>query len=149
MRKMTVDYRQMTADDIEKVIPLYIEYWNSTGDEWTPETVHRRIFQVIGSPDSYCLIAENGENVMGFAMGRMETFFDLTAYNLVEIVIASEYQRKGYGSALMAELEKRVGALGVSTVQLDAVNDEMHENFYGKLGYKNATNFVSKFKFIG
>lgn len=146
---MTVDYRQMTADDIEKVIPLYIEYWNSTGDEWTPETVHRRIFQVIGSPDSYCLIAENGENVIGFAMGRMETFFDLTAYNLVEIVIASEYQRKGYGSALMAELEKRVGALGVSTVQLDAVNDEMHENFYGKLGYKNATNFVSKFKFIG
>ena len=146
---MTVDYRQMTADDIEKVIPLYIEYWNSTGDEWTPETVHRRIFQVIGSPDSYCLIAESGENVIGFAMGRMETFFDLTAYNLVEIVIASEYQRKGYGSALMTELEKRVGALGVSTVQLDAVNDEIHENFYGKLGYKNATNFVSKFKFIG
>ncbi|MBQ4627846.1 MAG: GNAT family N-acetyltransferase [Clostridia bacterium] len=146
---MTVDYRQMTADDIEKVIPLYIEYWNSTGDEWTPETVHRRIFQVIGSPDSYCLIAEICGNVIGFAMGRMETFFDLTAYNLVEIVIASEYQRKGYGSALMAELEKRVGALGVSTVQLDAVNDEMHENFYGKLGYKNAMNFVSKFKFIG
>ena len=146
---MTVDYRQMTADDIEKVIPFYIEYWNSTGDEWTPETVHRRVFQVIGSPDSYCLIAESGENVIGFAMGRMETFFDLTAYNLVEIVIASEYQRKGYGSALMAELEKRVGALGVSTVPLDAVNDEIHENFYGKLGYKNATNFVSKFKFIG
>ena len=53
---MTVDYRQMTADDIEKVIPLYIEYWNSTGDEWTPETVHGRIFQVIGSPDSYFIL---------------------------------------------------------------------------------------------
>ena len=111
---MNVDYRQMTERDIEKVIPLYIEYWNSTGDEWTPETVRRRIFQVIGSPDSYCLIAESGETVIGFAMGRMETFFDLTAYNLVEIVIASEYQRKGYGSALMAELEKTGNELNVA-----------------------------------
>ncbi len=43
---------------------------------------------MLGSPDSYCMIAEDGDNTVGFAMGRFETFYDLTAYNLVEIIVA-------------------------------------------------------------
>ena len=81
-------------------------------------------------------------------MGRMETFFDLTAYNLAEIVVASAYQNKGVGTQMMAELERRVKQMGVATLQLSAINDEMHEHFYGKLGYKDATNFKHKFKFL-
>ena len=59
---MNIIYRQMQKEDIAKVIPLFIEYWNGTGDEWTPELVYNRVWQVLGSPDSYCMIAENGEN---------------------------------------------------------------------------------------
>lgn len=39
----SMTFRQMQNEDIAKVAPLYIEYWNSTGDKWTPEPVHRRI----------------------------------------------------------------------------------------------------------
>ena len=74
---MNITYRQMQKEDIAKVTPLFIEYWNGTGDEWTPELVYSRVWQVLGSPDSYCMIAEDGENVIGFAMGRFETFYDL------------------------------------------------------------------------
>ena len=138
----------MQKEDIHKVIPLFIQYWNSLGDQWTDEQVYRRIWQVLGSPDSYCLMAFEGENVVAFAMGRMETFFDLTAYNLVEIVVAKNYQNKGIGTQVMLELEKRVKQLGVSLIQLSAVNDDMHEHFYGKLGYKNTTSMNSKGKFL-
>ena len=58
---MNITYRQMQKEDIAKVTPLFIEYWNGTGDEWTPALVY-------------------------------------------------------------------------------SVNDEMHEHFYGKLGYGNAAN---------
>ena len=145
---MNVTYRQMNRDDIQRVIPMFVEYWNSTGDEWTPDLVYKRIWQVLGSPDSYCLIAEISNQPIAFAMGRMETFFDLTAYNLAEIVVASDYQNKGVGTQMMAELERRVKQMGVATLQLSAINDEMHEHFYGKLGYKDATNFKHKFKFL-
>ena len=37
---MTITYRQMQKEDIAKVTPLFIEYWNGTGDEWTPELVY-------------------------------------------------------------------------------------------------------------
>ena len=145
---MSITYKIMQKEDIDSVIPLFIEYWNGTGDQWTYDLVYKRIWQVLGSPDSYCLMAFEGENVVAFAMGRMETFFDLTAYNLVEIVVAKNYQNKGIGTQVMLELEKRVKQLGVSLIQLSAVNDDMHEHFYGKLGYKNTTSMNSKGKFL-
>lgn len=81
-------------------------------------------------------------------MGRFETFYDLTAYNLVEIVVASEHQKGGIGTKMMTELKKRVKELGAAMVQLKAVNDEMHEHFYGKLGYGDTTNLKLKSKFL-
>lgn len=146
---MNVIYRNMTEADIAKVTPLYIDYYNShDGDEWTAETVGKRIYQVLASPDSYCIIAENADNIIGFAMGRFEQFFDLVAYNLVEIIIAREYQSKGFGSQMMLELERRVKAEGASMVQLMAVNDDKHNRFYDRLNYKNATNLLLKSKFL-
>ena len=145
---MNITYRQMQKEDIHKVIPLFIQYWNSLGDQWTDEQVYRRIWQVLGSPDSYCMICEGDDCIIGFAMGRLETFYDLTAYNLVEIVVASNYQNRGLGTSMMLELEKRLKELGVSLVQLSSVNDDMHEHFYGKLGYKDTTSFKSKGKFL-
>ena len=145
---MNITYRQMHKEDIAKVTPLFIEYWNGTGDEWTPEHVYRRVWQVLGSPDSYCMIAEDDGRAAGFAMGRFETFYDLTVYNLVEIIVASEYQKGGIGTKMMKELEGRVKEMGAALVQLVCVNDEMHEHFYGKLGYGDAKNLKLKSKFI-
>ena len=145
---MKLEYKVMEQKDIERVIPLYIEYWNSTGDNWTPEITYKRIWQVVGSPDSLSILAFSGAEVIGFAMGRFETFYDLTGYNLVEIVVAKAHQNKGLGTIIMQELERRVKALGGKMIHLDAVNDDSHEHFYTKLGYKNVTNFKAKTKFL-
>lgn len=48
----------------------------------------------------------------------------------------------------MKELEARVKAEGDMLIQLEAVNDALHEHFYGKLGYKNASNLVLKTKMV-
>lgn len=144
-----MQYRVMTEEDIRRVIPLYIEQYNEyDGDTWTEEIVYKRIHQVWSREDSFCMLLEEEGQVLGFAMGNMEQFYDGMAYDLVEIVIAHAHQNKGLGTVLLRELEKRVKKRGAILVQLYAVNDRMHEAFYGKLQYKDADNLKIKTKWL-
>lgn len=141
--------RIMTENDIHAVVPLYIEHYNThEGGEWTEETTYKRIHQVWSREDSLCLLLEEGEKVLGFCMGYFEQYDDLQAYDLIEIVIAHEYQNQGIGTQFMEELERRVKNAGGAMIQLQAVNDDMHERFYGKLGYQTCNNLVPKSKFL-
>ena len=81
-------------------------------------------------------------------MGYFKQYDDIIGYTLDEIVIAYPYQNKGIGSMLLKELEERVKEKGAACVELQAVNDAMHEQYYGKAGYKNAGNFVLKVKWF-
>ncbi len=144
-----MQYRIMTEADIHRVIPLYIEHYNTYEDgAWTQETTYKRIHQVWSREDSLCLILEDGNDTLGFAMGYFEQYDDLKAYDLVEVVIAHNHQNKGIGTAFMLELERRVKDLGGAMIQLQAVNDAMHDHFYGKLNYKNCSNLIPKSKFL-
>lgn len=148
-RKMKTQYREMAEYDIEKVVPLYVEYYNNKEDgEWTTETTYKRIHQVWSREDSYCLILEEDKSVIGFAMGCFEQYDDCFAYDLVEIVVSTKLQNRGIGTKFMNELEKRVKEKGAMLIQLQAVNDEHHNHFYGKLGYKDATNLTLKTKIL-
>lgn len=141
---------EMTLSDIEDVIPFYIDYYNNHEDGCcTENTAARRIRQVVNMDDSYSLIMRNEDGeACGFAMGYYKQYDDIIGYKLEEIVISYEYQHKGWGSFLLAELETRVKAAGASCVELQAVKDEMHEKYYGKAGYGDAKNFVMKVKWL-
>ena len=146
---MKTQYRKMTEPDIEKVVPLYIEYYNNKEEaEWTTETTYKRIHQVWSREDSYCLIWEDGSEIVAFAMGYFEQYDDCFAYDLVEIVVATHLQNKGYGTKFMQELETCVKNEGAMLIQLQAVNDDLHNHFYGKLGYYDASNLVLKTKML-
>ena len=140
----------MKQDHLSLVIPMYLDYYNTCeGGCWTEETAGRRIRQVMTMADSYCLILkEDGGAVCGFAMGYFKQYDDIVGYTLEEILIAHSHQGKGLGSFFLAALEARVRAAGASCVELQAVNDEMHERYYTKAGYRNAKNFVMKVKWF-
>lgn len=142
-------FREMEWKDIEAVLPFYISYYNEQeGSQWNEITAAKRIRQVCAIEDSYGLIAEKENRVIGFAMGYFKQYDDLVGYTLEEIVLDPKWQRQGIGSALLRELERRVKEKGASCVELQAVNDEMHEHYYGKAGYQNAENFVLKVKWL-
>lgn len=142
-------YRLMTENDIQSVIPLYIEYYNGKEDaEWTEQTTEKRIRQILLKPDSYCLIAENKHDIIAFAIGYFEQYDDCFAYDLVEVVVKTNLQNQGIGSGFMNEIEKRVKEKGAMLIQLQAVNDKHHNHFYKKLGYKNCSNLVLKSKIL-
>ena len=147
--KIKTEFRKMNEEDIGKVVPLYIEYYNNNEDaEWTTETTYKRIHQVWSREDSYCLVWENKNDIVAFAIGYFEQYDDCFAYDLVEIVVTTQLQNKGYGSRFMKELESCVKDEGAMLIQLQAVNDDLHNHFYGKLGYKDASNLVMKTKIL-
>ena len=141
--------REMITADIQAVLPLYISYYNEHEDGcWTEETAGKRIRQVLSMEDAFSLILEENDSVLGFAMGYFKQYDDIIGYILEEIIIAYEYQNKGFGSNLLCELERIVREKGAACVELQAVNDEHHERYYGKAGYHNAKNFVMKVKWF-
>ncbi len=142
-------FRKMTVADMEAAVDLYITYYNGKEDGiWTEATTSRRIRQVLTREDSFSLVAEAEGKVVAFAMGYFEQFDDGQVYDLVEIVVADQWQSKGIGTALMQELEAQVKLRGGIVMILDAVNDPFHEHFYGKLGFQTATNLVIKTKVL-
>ena len=144
-----MEYRIMELHDLPQAVRLYIDYYNTHEDgAWTEATTTKRIRQVLTREDSYCLVLEDHGELIAFAMGYFEQYDDCFAYDLVEIVVTAQRQNQGIGSAFMAELERRVKEAGAMLIQLQAVNDDHHEHFYGKLGYKTPRNLVLKTKML-
>jgi GNAT superfamily N-acetyltransferase len=142
-----MEYKDFSEQDIDRVIPLYIHYYNEfESGEWTEETVYKRLHQMMSREDSFGLLLIDKQIAVGFALGYFEQFDDGKTYNLIEIVISKDYQNKGLGTALLMELERQVKDLGAFMISMQSVNDEKHDRFYGELGYGNCTNFVIKVK---
>ena len=93
-----------------------------------------------------CLLLEQGSRPIGFVIGYLEQYDDLLAYDLVEIVLEKRAQGQGIGTQFMQMIEAQAKQRGAALIQLLAVNDAMHEHFYGKLGFVSATNLVLKSK---
>lgn len=147
--KIKTVFRKMNKEDVEKIVPLYIEYYNNNEEaEWTTETTYKRIHQVWSREDSYCLVWENKNDIVAFAIGYFEQYDDCFVYDLVEIVVTTHLQNKGYGSRFMKELESCVKNEGAMLIQLQSVNDDLHNHFYSKLGYKDAKNLTLKTKIL-
>ena len=92
-----MEIREIEIKDISSVVPIYISYYNNQEDScWTKITAEKRIHQVLSMEDSYGLIMEDNGIVIGFVMGYFKQYDDINGYTLEEILIASEYQNKGY-----------------------------------------------------
>ena len=142
--------REMSVDDINKVINLYIKYYNEIKKScWTEKTAFKRIHQVLTMEDSYSLILEDNENkAIGFAMGYFKQYDDVVGYTLEEIIIEYDEQNKGYGSKLLKAIEELAVKEGAACIELQAVNDKMHSHFYDKAGYLDSESFVNKVKWF-
>lgn len=70
----------------------------------------------------------------------------VTVYKIlyVDIVFVDEaYRRKGYGTALIKEMERQARQMGVNTIRLDTF-DWQGTAFYKALGYQEVGNYTNE-----
>jgi len=77
--------------------------------------------------------------------GRLIAGLDacITAFKILyvsTVFVDEEYRRKGIGTRLIREMEKRAAAMGVNTIRLDTFNWQGKE-FYEALGYQCAGHY--------
>ena len=144
-----MNIRELKIEDIKRLTSFYIEYYNyNEGGHWTVETALTRIWQVLTIQGAYGLVLESKDKLVGFCMGYFKQYDDLKSYILEEIIVGKDNQRKGFGTILLKELEKRVAERGASGIELQSVNDDMHDAFYGKLGYNPVKSLALKVKWF-
>lgn len=142
-------YIKLSEENINEIVNAYIDYYNNCeGGCWTYEKAYKRIHQVMTIEDAECFVQYVDGELSGFVMGYYKEFDDLKAYFLEEIVVFGEFQNKGYGAALMEELERVLRKNSVAMMELSSVKDEHHMHFYKKLGFYVASNFVAMGKFL-
>ena len=80
----------------------------------------------------------------------------ITAFKILyvsTVFVDPEYRRKGIGTQLIREMEKRAAAMGVNTIRLDTF-DWQGKDFYEALGYRcvgsydNAEDGYSEYFFM-
>lgn len=136
-----MEYTIMTGQDVPVIAKAYMEYYNRHENGcWQYEKAYKRIHQIVTIEDSLCLIQREQGQITGFEIGFFKEYDDLTAYYLEEIVILAEYQNKGYGTALLQEVEMRAKERGAEHIELVSVNDAHHMQFYSSFGMYAAAN---------
>lgn len=104
-----------------------IEYGLGWG--WTPS----RVLRAITAKDMNVAVASEGGRLVGFGIMR---YRDEEAHLLL-LGVATDRQRKGVGSALMAWFERIALDAGIGVIRLEArKSNESGLAFYRRLGYQ-------------
>jgi ribosomal-protein-alanine N-acetyltransferase len=90
-------------------------------------------------PGAECVIAEENGEVVGFCL----TSHQQARGYIITIDVLAEFRRRGVGTALLAEVERRLAGRGVKEIGLETATDnESAIAFWQKHGYR--TRGVSK-----
>ena len=102
--------RDLEIEDIESLSKLYYQFWSETSDE---ETMRGK-FSQLQKNDAYIFLCAIENNILvGSLMGIVceELYGDCRPFMVVEnVIVDGNHRGKGFGKALLGELEKRAKA---------------------------------------
>ncbi len=141
---MELIYKEMTIEDLDEIIEMYIETFNAPpwNDKWTYETVHLRLSQMINVQDFYGLCVYHQEKLSGIALGSMEQYYDGVRFNFKEFCVRNHLRGYGLGTKLLNELETRLTSMGVYEIMFYTLRHESAQGFYEKRGYSEIKELV-------
>jgi ribosomal protein S18 acetylase RimI-like enzyme len=134
--KMTLVLRQYEPSDLQAVWALH-QLASQVAGVPTPEPYFWDLHDVKSA-----FINSGGEFVVGEYQGHIVAMGGVkrTAWDRAEIArmrVHPNFQRQGFGSALLRHLEKRAAELGHKTLHLDTlVVQEAAQQFYRRHGYR-------------
>lgn len=103
------------------------EPWN---EAWPVSAARQRLKEILATPGALGLAAVHDGECIGFVLGYVESFHPSDRFQLAEMAVRPEHQRRGVGSALVEALLDRLAATSVDEVFLVTARGESPEAFW-------------------
>jgi len=128
--------RKSKKKDLNKIAEIFrIEYRKKPYNEkWTEKAVLKKINEYFNN--YIVFIAEQDKDVIGFLIGSTEIWDDGIHGFVEEIVVSSEFQKKGYGKKLITYFEDFLKKKGAKRLDLFSHIKSKAFRFYKKQGFK-------------
>lgn len=121
--------REAVRRDLDAVIAIEYESFNKPYPPWYLEV----LLQMAGR---YFLVAEHGREIVGYAVAVP---LKSGACHLVSIAVAPQARRRGIGTAMLRELEKRCRSDGYRAIVLEVEYTNLAaQRLYIRNGYRYA-----------
>lgn len=147
-RKVQVEIRQMTLEDLSKVWHLGEKTFTPSSLQYTYRTWNTdELLSLFNGDPELCLVAEQTKTnkIVGFALGTIlkRPFSPWTYGYFVWAGVQKRFQKTGVGRRLYRELEKRFKDKGARIVMVDVEsNNPAGMRFIKKLGFKEAQTYI-------
>ena len=135
--------RMFTAADFDPFVELYIRTfasppWNET---WSPRLVSQRLDQIIHTP-GFLGVVVGSNPLSGFVFGTSEPWHEGTHFNLKEMCVHPDHQRRGLGTKLLEFLSLELETRDTKRIYLLTARGDMSEAFYTKSGFYTSPKMI-------
>jgi GNAT superfamily N-acetyltransferase len=128
-----------TMNDLQKCCELYVRTFSDEPwyDHWTKETAYARLLELVENKRFIGYTQWHEDELIGAAFCYLKTFQNGLEIFVEEMWVSPDFQRKGYGLALMDEIEKYATENGIVAIALFTGKSKPSFDFYKKCGYKH------------
>lgn len=107
--------------------------WNEV---WPAAAARQRLAEVLATPGALGLTVVREGECIGFVAGYVESFHPFDRFQLAEMAVHPDHQRRGVGSGLVQVLLDRLAARDVGEVFLVTARGESPEGFWASQSFK-------------
>ena len=133
-----------TMEHIQRYGDIYAkafsgEPWN---DPWKPEDAVIHVRELLESKQAYGLEYVLDSKVVGFILGTSMLFHYGRTFEINDLAVDPEYQRRGIAKELLEKCLADIKAQGMVGVHLITAGEGVLPEFYAKNGFKKETEVI-------
>jgi GNAT superfamily N-acetyltransferase len=140
--------KKFSTQDLPACCELYVKVFNAPpwNDSWTDEAVRQCLGDLAERKRFLGYTFWENDALVGAVFAHTKTFYKGDEIFIDELFIAPNCQRKGYGLALMDEIENYARENNITAITLLTAIGQPAFHFYKKQGYwhKNYMAFMHK-----
>ena len=136
--------RPITMEHIQRYGDIYAkafsgEPWN---DPWKPEDAVIHVRELLESKQAYGLEYVLDSKVVGFILGTSMLFHYGRTFEINDLAVDPEYQRRGIAKELLEKCLADIKAQGMVGVHLITAGEGVLPEFYAKYGFKKEDEVI-------
>ena len=139
-----MDIYAIAKQDLQAISQLYVSVFSSSpwNEDWESTWANERLNWIYQSPGFAGYIALDSKQIIGAIMGHFVPFRGEKGFQIVEFLVATNYQNQGIGNKLLTQLELNLQQDNYDFAWLLTAKNTDAESFYLKRNYQRDCRIV-------